>query len=571
MARKVVRKHKKQFLFPWILMILGVIVFLALSVWFVSQRKAISDQKNKAAGGNQLICRDKSGVEMGMSEALTIAKNSECGQKGTFISLLYCNRNTGTWWIDMNTWTSNLLCSPACVIFVNTKNVEINPRCTGALPRDDAQCKRTGCNKEICQDASVADRVTTCDVKPEDSCYSQHASCKVQGNGHCGFSPMNSFASCMTSVKCGWCGNACGPINTSDCGTEISSNSQLCLWQDNVCKIVNAPCGWCGERCERVPSSKSCSKSSTVPTGLSCDPVGSSGYCTINGLPVVPTNVPGYCDDSCQTQSDCVGWLGCYEVTSGIKRCRKPQCVNEHTCFCPTGTPTPVPPTPIPTAKVINVPGYCDDSCQTQSDCVGWLGCYEVTSGIKRCRKPQCVNEHTCFCPTGTPTPVPPTPIPTAKVIIIRVTATPTVTPIPVATESVAPTPTEKSVEVQLRVLSQGNLVSSGVPAFVMTGLATPLSIVNISIQPDGISSTVEADADGAWKLSIPSALTVGEKRTAIIATDTLGSQDSLQTEFTIGGSVETGKKPALPYVLVFAGVGALAVIVFFVFFLRRI
>jgi len=507
MARKVVRKHKKQFLFPWILMILGVIVFLALSVWFVSQRKAISDQKNKAAGGNQLICRDKSGVEMGMSEALTIAKNSECGQKGTFISLLYCNRNTGTWWIDMNTWTSNLLCSPACVIFVNTKNVEINPRCTGALPRDDAQCKRTGCNKEICQDASVADRVTTCAVKPEDSCYSQHASCKVQGNGHCGFSPMNSFASCMTSVKCGWCGNACGPINTSDCGTEISSNSQLCLWQDNVCKIVNAPCGWCGERCERVPSSKSCSKSSTVPTGLSCDPVGSSGYCTINGLPVVPTNVPGYCDDSCQTQSDCVGWLGCYEVTSGIKRCRKPQCVNEHTCFCPTGTPTPVPPTPIPTAKVI----------------------------------------------------------------IIRVTATPTVTPIPVATESVAPTPTEKSVEVQLRVLSQGNLVSSGVPAFVMTGLATPLSIVNISIQPDGISSTVEADADGAWKLSIPSALTVGEKRTAIIATDTLGSQDSLQTEFTIGGSVETGKKPALPYVLVFAGVGALAVIVFFVFFLRRI
>jgi hypothetical protein len=122
-------------------------------------------------------------------------------------------------------------------------------------------------------------------------------------------------------------------------------------------------------------------------------------------------------------------------------------------------------------------------------------------------------------------------------------------------------------------VISQGNLVSSGVPAFVMTGLAAPSATINISIQPDGISSTVEADADGAWKLSIPVALTPGEKRAALVASDLLGSQDSVQTEFTIAGVADAVpvKKPALPYVLVFFGVGALAVIVFFIFFLRRV
>jgi len=155
------------------------------------------------------------------------------------------------------------------------------------------------------------------------------------------------------------------------------------------------------------------------------------------------------------------------------------------------------------------------------------------------------------------------------KKIIIKVTATPTVTPIAMSTVSVAPT--ESPVKDQLRVLTQGNLLSSGSHSFVMTGLFAPYSEVNVAIQPDGFSSTVEVDKDGAWKISIPVALSSGEKSATIIATDTLGNRITLNTEFTITGETKAAEKPIVSYVIVFVGAGAVAVAVFFALFLRRL
>ncbi len=69
-------------------------------------------------------------------EAIQIAQDSECTEKGTLTETYFYNENTRTWWIDltMKLEFENDLCYPACVISEETKTAEINWRCTGALP-----------------------------------------------------------------------------------------------------------------------------------------------------------------------------------------------------------------------------------------------------------------------------------------------------------------------------------------------------------------------------------------------------------------------------------------------------
>lgn len=74
--------------------------------------------------------KNDTGVRMGLSEAKEIAIKSECGNR--LKDTLICNGNTGTWWIDLDIKKEG--CSPACVINVETKQAEINWRCTGLLP-----------------------------------------------------------------------------------------------------------------------------------------------------------------------------------------------------------------------------------------------------------------------------------------------------------------------------------------------------------------------------------------------------------------------------------------------------
>lgn len=72
-------------------------------------------------------------VELSLSEAYEIAMNSECAEEGELKDTYMCNEYTGTWWIDLDPYTERKGCNPACVIDVETKEVEINWRCTGLI------------------------------------------------------------------------------------------------------------------------------------------------------------------------------------------------------------------------------------------------------------------------------------------------------------------------------------------------------------------------------------------------------------------------------------------------------
>ena len=79
---------------------------------------------------------DKDTERLTFLKAMDIARSSECVEKGKLTDNYMYNENTRTWWIDldMKPEFENELCNPACVIFEETKAVEINWRCTGALP-----------------------------------------------------------------------------------------------------------------------------------------------------------------------------------------------------------------------------------------------------------------------------------------------------------------------------------------------------------------------------------------------------------------------------------------------------
>jgi len=64
-----------------------------------------------------------------ISDAKSIAINSECGDR--LKENYMCNEYTGTYWIDLDIEKEG--CNPACVVNVETREAEINWRCTGAI------------------------------------------------------------------------------------------------------------------------------------------------------------------------------------------------------------------------------------------------------------------------------------------------------------------------------------------------------------------------------------------------------------------------------------------------------
>ncbi|ODS39279.1 MAG: hypothetical protein A7316_05940 [Candidatus Altiarchaeales archaeon WOR_SM1_86-2] len=80
------------------------------------------------------VCTAKTGEGMNLSEALKIADASMCVEEGILTADYMCNNYTGTWWIDLDPFTENPLCNPACVVNVVTGEAEINWRCTGLMP-----------------------------------------------------------------------------------------------------------------------------------------------------------------------------------------------------------------------------------------------------------------------------------------------------------------------------------------------------------------------------------------------------------------------------------------------------
>ena len=69
--------------------------------------------------------------KMSLDTAREIANSSECVADGQLKESGFCNTSSGTWWIDLDVEKPG--CNPACVVDVETEEVEINWRCTGAI------------------------------------------------------------------------------------------------------------------------------------------------------------------------------------------------------------------------------------------------------------------------------------------------------------------------------------------------------------------------------------------------------------------------------------------------------
>lgn len=70
-------------------------------------------------------------VPMSEKRARSIAETGECVVDGTLKDNALYNDTSKTWWIDLDIDKSG--CNPACVIYED-ESVEINWRCTGAIP-----------------------------------------------------------------------------------------------------------------------------------------------------------------------------------------------------------------------------------------------------------------------------------------------------------------------------------------------------------------------------------------------------------------------------------------------------
>jgi hypothetical protein len=74
----------------------------------------------------------KSSSVLSESEARVIAEKT-CIKGGESLSSGTYNENSKTWWFDANLNAAKPGCNPACVVSVETKQAEINWRCTGLI------------------------------------------------------------------------------------------------------------------------------------------------------------------------------------------------------------------------------------------------------------------------------------------------------------------------------------------------------------------------------------------------------------------------------------------------------
>jgi hypothetical protein len=94
-----------------------------------------------------LIPEDSENATLTRERAYVLARNSVCAQEGNLTDNAYYNPNSRTWWIDLDPFTPNPLCNPACVISENG-NAEVNGRCTGLIPpRDDEIINNITCEE----------------------------------------------------------------------------------------------------------------------------------------------------------------------------------------------------------------------------------------------------------------------------------------------------------------------------------------------------------------------------------------------------------------------------------------
>ena len=82
------------------------------------------------------VCYSPSGKSMAYKEAEEIGIK-KC-LEGELLDTHFCNSSSGTWWIDFTPIKPSEGCNPACVVFIDTGETEINWRCTGLInPTND--------------------------------------------------------------------------------------------------------------------------------------------------------------------------------------------------------------------------------------------------------------------------------------------------------------------------------------------------------------------------------------------------------------------------------------------------
>ena len=77
------------------------------------------------------VCRKTGAESLYLSSAVRIAQASECVDQGKIKGSHFCNETTGTWWLDLEVDKPG--CNPACVVNIETREAEINWRCTGLI------------------------------------------------------------------------------------------------------------------------------------------------------------------------------------------------------------------------------------------------------------------------------------------------------------------------------------------------------------------------------------------------------------------------------------------------------
>jgi len=107
------------------------VIALMITIGFFGY-KAIKFYKKNV--GPKYCTKKDTSLTMSRSEALQIAKQSECMKEGRSIPFGHeCNEHAGQWWLSLIVLNKKNGCFPICVVDIATKNAVINWRCTGVI------------------------------------------------------------------------------------------------------------------------------------------------------------------------------------------------------------------------------------------------------------------------------------------------------------------------------------------------------------------------------------------------------------------------------------------------------
>ena len=83
------------------------------------------------ANGQTFVEEIEAEPQISAEDALSIANSSRCVENGTLEGEPSYNAVTKTWWINLDIDKEG--CSPACVVYEDSMETEINWRCTGLI------------------------------------------------------------------------------------------------------------------------------------------------------------------------------------------------------------------------------------------------------------------------------------------------------------------------------------------------------------------------------------------------------------------------------------------------------